>query len=103
VNCSCVYWAHKAKVQYRRICSGHELFCSDTTSDASPGRARVWDGARPGAIISLDDRRNGKRRTDIKCTNGDAHLLHMFPDRSRLTDLRVGVKSASLAVEENPV
>ncbi|WP_448953403.1 peptide-methionine (R)-S-oxide reductase MsrB [Labrys neptuniae] len=82
------FWNSKEKGLYTCVCCGEELFRSDTKFDSGCGWPSYFEAVRPGAVIELDDRSYGMRRTEIRCAACDAHLGHVFPDGPPPTGLR---------------
>jgi peptide methionine sulfoxide reductase MsrB len=50
----------------------------------------------PGAIAEHSDTSYGMRRVEVRSTEGDSHLGHLFPDGPPTTGLRYCINSAAL-------
>lgn len=93
------YWDHFAPGTYRCICCGQALFDADTKFDAGCGWPSYYKAIRPEAIREERDMSHGMIRTEILCSQCDAHLGHVFDDGPNPTGLRYCVNSASIDFE----
>jgi len=94
------YWNHFEPGLYRCICCDQPLFNSATKFDAGCGWPSYFESIAPQAITEVQDKSHGMIRTEIVCSNCDAHLGHVFEDGPQPTGLRYCVNSASVRFEK---
>ncbi len=82
---------------YVDIVSGEPLFASSDKYESGCGWPSFTKPVAPAHVLELEDNAMGMVRTEVRSTNGDSHLGHVFPDGP--TDrggLRYCINSASL-------
>ena len=70
------------------VCCGQALFASDAKFESGTGWPSYFRPLSPEAVSEHDDSGFFMRRTEVRCSNCDAHLGHVFPDGPKPTGLR---------------
>lgn len=82
---------------YVDIVSGEPLFASSDKYESGCGWPSFTKPIQTEYVSELQDDSHGMRRTEVRSTNGDSHLGHVFPDGPRdRGGLRYCINSASL-------
>jgi peptide-methionine (R)-S-oxide reductase len=87
---------------YRCVCCGQPLFRSETKFHSGSGWPSFWAPIDDNSVARERDASHGVIRTEVKCSQCDAHLGHVFEDGPDPTGLRYCVNSVALRLEEKP-
>ena len=90
------YWNFDKDGTYHCICCATPLFKSDTKFDAGCGWPSFFLPVDNQSIKEIEDNSFGMSRIEVKCTNCDAHLGHVFNDGPEPSGLRYCINSVSI-------
>ena len=91
------FWDNKEPGIYVDVVSGEPLFASVNKYDSGSGWPSFTVPIEPGNVVEHQDRSYGTVRTEVRSTNGDSHLGHVFPDGpAEAGGLRYCINSAAL-------
>lgn len=94
------YHDFKGEGVYKCQCCGEPLFDSGTKFDSGTGWPSFFAPVADNAVDEHEDRSLFMRRVEVRCSNCDAHLGHVFPDGPKPTGNRYCMNGASLAFDE---
>ncbi len=91
------FWDHKEAGIYVDVVSGEPLFASTKKFDSGCGWPSFTAPLEPANIVENSDRSLGMLRVEVRSTNADSHLGHVFDDGPRdQGGLRYCINSAAL-------
>ena len=90
------YWDHHEPGIYVDVVSGEPLFASTDKFDSGTGWPSFTRPIAPRQVTEHEDNEFGMRRVEVRSSEGDSHLGHLFPDGPGPAGLRYCINSASL-------
>ena len=86
---------------YRCVCCDRPLYKSEAKYESGTGWPSFFQPIEPDAVSAFEDYSYGMNRTEIRCSDCDAHLGHVFPDGPPPTGLRYCMNGNALIFDQD--
>ena len=94
------YYNSKEKGIYQCECCGNDLFSFDAKFDSGTGWPSFFASVQEKNVELVPDDSYGMKRTEVICSQCNAHLGHLFNDGPPPSGLRYCINSVSLKLSK---